>query len=221
MDTDLKLLTSIQVKAGRCSLLSLHLDRLQVDAEALGFALNRVLVMQRLIDTAERWTFDEPARIRVLVGRDGSLTVTPPEAVQSDAEPLRALLWPEPVLSRDPLLHHRTTPRPLYDAAYAAVRKAGFIDVLFQNELGMVTEGAIHNIFVNQAGEWKTPPLRAGVLPGIYRRHMLETRPNVREAEIPVSELLAAEEVYLTSAVQGLRRVSIVNAGEHPELLSD
>lgn len=38
--------------------------------------------------------------------------------------------------------------RPVYDCAIREARSIGFIDAIFHNERGFVTEGAVHSIFV-------------------------------------------------------------------------
>ena len=57
----------------------------------------------------------------------------------------------------------------------------GFDDALFMNERGEVTEGAISNVFMEKDGRWLTPPVECGLLAGVYRRHLLETRAGVEE----------------------------------------
>ena len=210
MNTDLQIVTSIRIEGRGCCLLPFHLDRLQADAGALGFELDRGRLEEALVAAAEQWNDHRPGCLRVSISRENRWVFDPPQPVFGSQTALKALLWPQPVDSQDPLLTHRTTPRPVYDAAHAAARKAGFVDVLFQNESAMVTEGAIHNILVRHKGLWRTPPLSAGVLPGIYRRHLLQTRPELREEDITVDDLLAADEVRLISAVHEERGVTIL-----------
>jgi len=81
--------------------------------------------------------------------------------------------------------------------------------VLFLNQRGEVTEGAISNIFVEKGGRWFTPPVECGLLAGVYRRHLLETRPGVEERVLYLEDLRQADTIYLANAVRGLRRVVI------------
>jgi para-aminobenzoate synthetase/4-amino-4-deoxychorismate lyase len=64
-------------------------------------------------------------------------------------------------------------------------------------------------VIIEKSGCWYTPPLDCGVLPGVYRRHLLSTRPDLQERVLSVSELKAADGVYICNAVRGLRRVVI------------
>ncbi len=73
----------------------------------------------------------------------------------------------------------------------------------------MVTEGAIHSVFVRHGRGWRTPPLSAGVLPGVYRGWLLASDPSIAEQHIPVNELWTADEILLTNAVRGKRRVTL------------
>ncbi len=79
--------------------------------------------------------------------------------------------------------------------------------MLFVNTRGEVTEGAINNVFIEKQGRWITPPVGCGLLAGVYRRHLLETRSDVEEGIIRLHDLRTADAIYLTNAVRGVRRV--------------
>jgi para-aminobenzoate synthetase/4-amino-4-deoxychorismate lyase len=119
------------------------------------------------------------------------------------------MLWPEPVQSADRFLRHKTTRRALYNHAVQVSHERGYVDAIFQNEHGIVTEGAISNIVVKHADCWLTPPVDAGLLPGVYRASLLKRMPEIQVVEFSVEQLLAADEVWLTNAVRGMRRVLI------------
>jgi para-aminobenzoate synthetase/4-amino-4-deoxychorismate lyase len=107
------------------------------------------------------------------------------------------------------MLYHKTTHRPLYSQAFEQATREGFDDALFFNLRGEVTEGAISNVFVEKDGRWFTPPVDCGLLPGVYRRHLLETRPEIEERVLSLDDLRAADAIYLANAVRGLRRVTL------------
>jgi len=81
--------------------------------------------------------------------------------------------------------------------------------VLFLNLRDEVTEGAIHNIFIEKDGHLFTPPIECGLLPGVQRRHILEVRPDAEERVLSVQDLHHADAIYLSNAVRGLRRAVI------------
>jgi branched-subunit amino acid aminotransferase/4-amino-4-deoxychorismate lyase len=69
---------------------------------------------------------------------------------------------------------------------------------------GTVTEGTTSNLFVVRGGRLITPPLAAGVLPGVTRDRVLalarRARVTVRERAISVAQLAAADEVFVTAS---------------------
>jgi para-aminobenzoate synthetase/4-amino-4-deoxychorismate lyase len=63
-----------------------------------------------------------------------------------------------------------------------------------------------------------TPPLASGVLPGIYRRHLLETCTAAEEKILTMSDLATADAVFLCNSVRGIREVTALcfDAPPHP-----
>jgi para-aminobenzoate synthetase/4-amino-4-deoxychorismate lyase len=104
---------------------------------------------------------------------------------------------------------HKTTHRPLYAQAHQAAIEAGYDEVLFLNQRSEVTEAAIHNIFIEKNGRLLTPPIDCGLLPGVHRRHILESNPNAQEQVLTLEDLRQADAIYLCNAVRGLRQAVI------------
>lgn len=210
MTNDFHLFSTLRVEAGQCTLLPIHLQRLASSAAALGFALNRPALEAAVNHAAQQAEHIAAARLRLKLARDGQWTLDAPEPLLKDAPDLKALLWPEPVNSADPMLPHKTTARPVYDRVIREVHGCGYIDAIFHNERGQVTEGAVHSVFARWGDTWKAPTLGAGVLPGVFREHLLATTPEMGEEDFTVDELLRADEVWLTNALRGARRVTVV-----------
>lgn len=207
---DYRLFSTIRVEAGHCTLLPIHLQRLATSAAALGFQLDRPALEAALHVTANKSSALPAAKLRLQLANDGTWTLQGPEPVLADAPDLKARLWPEPVNSADPMLPHKTTARPVYDRVVREVHACGFVDAIFHNEHGQVTEGAVHSVFARWGDQWKAPTLGAGILPGVYREHLLATRLDIREEDFTVDDLLRADEVWLTNALRGIRKVSVV-----------
>ena len=98
--------------------------------------------------------------------------------------------------------------------AFKEAVDGGFDNVLFLNQRGEVTEGAISNVFMEKDGKWLTPPVDCGLLAGVYRRHLLETRAGIEERVLTEEDLRRADAVFLANAVRGLRRAEIFWEGE-------
>ena len=199
--------------------LSLHMERLESSALYFDFAFDRAAVLSRLQELADSFKPDERRRVRLLLSAEGSVTL---ESVVLTEELSLGLakLSSECANSADVFLRHKTTHRALYDQQFAAARAEGFDEVIFTNERGEITEGAISNIFIEKNGRLLTPPLSCGVLPGIFRRHLLETRADVSERVLTIDDLKAADAVYLCNSLRGMHRVQALSLGEAAPLLA-
>jgi branched-subunit amino acid aminotransferase/4-amino-4-deoxychorismate lyase len=109
------------------------------------------------------------------------------------------------VQAGDPARALKTTDRGLYDRGLAAAREAGLGDLLFLNDRGELAESAIANVFAEVDGRLVTPPLAAGVLPGVLRAEWLAAG-NVVEQSVTQSDAEAASALYLVSSLRGVRR---------------
>jgi para-aminobenzoate synthetase/4-amino-4-deoxychorismate lyase len=192
-------------------LIELHLDRLLDSAAYFGFDCERKAVETALMEHARAFNGKLARRVRLLVDRSGEPHIADEFLVKSGeaAMPVRAYISPQRTDPKDPMLYHKTTHRPLYSTAFKDAVNAGFDDVLFLNQRGEVTEGAISNILIEKSGRWLSPPIECGLLAGVYRRHLLETLPRVEERVLYAEDLRLADAVYLCNAVRGLRKVEI------------
>lgn len=90
--------------------------------------------------------------------------------------------------------------------ALSKARAAGAHEALILNQRGEVAEGTTSNVFMVREGAVTTPPLDAGILPGITRQKLLEAAREmgiaIREASISPVELAAADEVFLSSSIR-------------------
>ena len=196
--------------AGEVRFLELHLDRLVDSAAYFDFPCDRAGISRQLLGMAPRFTDGEPRRVRLLLDAGGGAEIQAERLTLSDDEKVvRVCIASHRTDPADRFLFHKSTRRGLYNSASATATAAGFADAIFLNTRGEVTEGAISNIFVEKAGRWFTPRLECGVLPGVYRRHLLETRPEIEERVLILEDLKAADSVYICNAVRGLRRAFI------------
>ena len=78
----------------------------------------------------------------------------------------------------------------------------GFDETIMLNELHMVAEGSGENIFLVRNGRIITPPLSAGILPGITRDSIMalanELGYDVIEQNLSRAELYVADELFFT-----------------------
>ena len=193
-------------------LIELHLDRLADSADYFGFWCDRPAVRAALLAEASHFADQRPRKVRLLLDADGSIHVESgilPNDGDGNHGAIRVCMAAQCTDPADRFLFHKTTQRRTYDSAYSSALKAGFADALFLNTRGEVTEGAISSVFVEEAGRWYTPPIACGVLPGVYRRHLLETRPEIEEKVLTLDDVKRADAVYICNAVRGIRRVQV------------
>lgn len=207
-----ELIETMRCEGGMCALLPLHMARLGGSAAHFGFRICVADVEAAVQAVAAGLPCECASKLRLTLDSMGNITLGKLERIEPDTTPLRVMLWPEPVQSTDEFLQHKTTRRALYNTAIQKAREQGYADALFINEHGMVTEGAIHNIVVRHGMRRLTPPLAAGVLPGVYRAHLLQTMPGLVEENLTPGQLRGADEIWLTNAVRGMRRVSLTDA---------
>jgi para-aminobenzoate synthetase / 4-amino-4-deoxychorismate lyase len=192
--------------------LSLHLDRLEASASYFNFGFDRGSALSQLHERSSSFPAGKPYRIRLLLDVTGGVTIDSCE-FHAERSSGSVTLSPVRTSSVDLFTRHKTTWREVYDLQYAAARAGGFDEVLFTNERGELTEGAISNLFVEQRGRLLTPPLTCGVLPGVFRRHLLETHPKAEERILTLEDLKAADAVFLCNSLRGIRKVKTLCLG--------
>ena len=172
-----------------------HMDRLYSSAKVMASHYKETGPFQRMpdqktildkvrdaTDQAEKASDADQFRIRILVSDKGAITVTAsPEPVRTNPDPLRVILDNQPVSSNELFLRHKTTFRPMYDAARkrhdaSLTDLAKPFDVILFNEKDQITETTISNFAVQLPGDqgkltWFTPPVECGKLkqPYLYR----------------------------------------------------
>ena len=194
--------------------LPLHLDRLESSAAYFDFLCDRTAVEAQLRAFAHFLDPRHPHRVRLLLSPEGKVSMTS-QPLATDRPTITVTLSPHRTNSADAFLRHKTTNRTLYNDELSRARAEGFDEVLFLNERDELTEGAITNLFVEipadpaRAGKLLTPPLASGVLPGILRRHLLATLPNLEEQVLTLDDLRPPNTLWLGSSLRGLRRATL------------
>ena len=194
------------------ALLSMHLDRLEASASYFGFAFHRQSIAEQLHAQSKLFTPHGRFRVRLLLASQGAVTITTTPCLPYKASG-RVQVSSERTYSRDVFLRHKTTNRARYDASYAQAHADGFDDVIFLNERDEVTEGCISNIFIQRGDRLLTPPLGSGVLPGVYRRHLLESNKTAEERVLTIQDLESADGMFLCNSVRGMSRVTSISCG--------
>ncbi|MDD2975554.1 chorismate-binding protein [Aquabacterium sp.] len=202
-DAPFQLLESLRLENGQLARLPAHLARVQAAARAFHFAdeAHIAALAQRVSDTLHTLARAHPIglhKVRLLV--DERLRITAEAAPLPDTpRPARVALATQPMPPADAFIRHKTTQR----TAYAAFPPPpGCFDTLLYNTAGELTEFTIGNVAVQLHGRWLTPPLSAGLLPGVMRQSLLDAG-QLHEAPIRLDELPHATALALINSVRG------------------
>ncbi|MDO9234937.1 MAG: chorismate-binding protein [Aquabacterium sp.] len=203
-DQPFRLLESLRLDQGDIPRRALHLQRLAASAQHFGWrwdeasgvevnaALNQLQIQHPKGVHKIRLLLDVHGQVQahasVLTGPDGDASSL-----------LDVVLADHPMPEADDFIRHKTTQRQAY-APFAPT--GGVFDTLMFNTRGELTEFTIGNLALKIDGLWYTPPLSAGLLPGVMRRSLLE-QATLHERTLTVSDLALAQGMALLNSVRG------------------
>ncbi len=106
----------------------------------------------------------------------------------------------------------KTTSSLLYVMAGIYKKEKKLDECLLINETGNIVEGMSSNIFLIKEENIYTPPLRSGCLNGIMRKKVIELAKIegytvFDEVPIKLPDIMAADELFFTNAINGIRWV--------------
>ncbi|TVP71209.1 MAG: aminotransferase class IV [Rhodobacteraceae bacterium] len=175
---------------------ALHHARLAEGAQALGWPCPEVILRGPA----------QPARLRLTLDRHGRVEITasplPAGAPLWRVGLAQARLW-----SGDPWLRVKSTRRAVYDAARAGLPE-GLDELIFRNERGEVCDGTITTVFFDRGAGLRTPPLSAGLLPGVLRRELACPEGTL------MAEELAHVRLWVGNALRGLIPAQFIASAE-------
>ncbi|HEX3380657.1 MAG TPA: aminodeoxychorismate synthase component I [Paraburkholderia sp.] len=189
--------------------LARHLRRLSSSAATLGFGFDEARIREEIAAQCAGLAARTPHRMRLALSKSGATQITaavlPPLADATVGVLLGSEAQFAPTCATDPLLRHKTTRRADYDRGWREAEAKGAFDTLFFNERGELTEGGRSNVFVKLAGQWWTPPLASGVLPGVMRSVLLDEASGLQAAErvLTQADVLNAEALLVCNALRG------------------
>ena len=187
-----------------CVDLDLHLNRMCQSAKAFGYPFDRSAALSLCSDLSA----EDDLRCRLTLGRDGGFELTKAPLGPTPAH-WRLAMADHVLTSSDVWLKHKSTNRQRYDTDRANLPD-GIDELLYVNEKGHLCEGTITNVFVHlEQGDWVTPPLSDGCLPGILRQRKIKTG-EVRVASVHKDELHTAREIRVGNALRGEIKANLV-----------
>lgn len=211
MPSSTGLFETIAITKGEPQRLDAHLDRMQASASVLGISFDVLTAKQVIFSACNSLDKELPYRLRLDLAPSGSLEVS--IGILDPIGEHVKIFWAKDILpinvqmhSGNALLRHKVSTRSTYDQAWQEAVRLGGFDALFTNEQGFVTEGGRTSVFIKPKNndEWLTPPVSAGLLPGVMRAALLaDPSLNAHEANLTIQDVLMAEEIILSNALRG------------------
>ena len=183
-----------------------HLHRLTASAEHLGFRFDLATARRVL---AARLEGEPAARVRIRLRRDGTLAIDVEALPPPSTGPVLLALDDDPVDPQETWLHHKTSMREPYDRRRE--RRPDVDDVIMVNTRGELTEASRATLALKLYGQWWTPSLGSGCLPGVERARLLEAG-RLQERVLHVADLERAEGFAVLSSLRGWRAAELSTA---------
>ncbi len=202
-----KLFESALVENRKIKMLNEHLNRMEKAAEYFLFVFDREAIEQKIINYLK--SVDEKRfKLKISLTKTGKIEFI--KTPITPVEQIKVIISKNRISTENRFQYFKTTNRLLYEKEYSKYSRLGFFDVLFLNEKNEIAEGSITNIFIKKNRKLLTPPVEAGILPGLYRSKLLSSIKNVFETNLTLNDLLTADEIYLTNAVRGKVKVDLL-----------
>ncbi|MBK6342177.1 MAG: aminotransferase class IV [Flavobacteriales bacterium] len=221
------LFESIRVVGGKPCFLDAHWARMSTGADLLRITLPKGFDRQRFGEAVQAIIEKSgitSGRMRFTLFRGGSGYYRPETDQGAYTIELRALadphhvlnpngllvdIWPEMRKPVNELSRHKTLNCQYYIMAALWSRARGLDDCLLQNDRGNIIESSAGNLFIVSNGVLYTPSLTDGCLGGVMRAQVINLAIangiKVYECSLNPQNLLAADELFFTNAIQGIR----------------
>ena len=168
MNTHFEILETLALKDGRWQNWPLHWARLQITAHHFRYPLMQMQLESDMAQLAKKHE-EGPWRVRLALSFTGAVQFTVAQLLPS-AEPVKLQLARQPILNavaQSDVVRFKTSVRHHYEVFEP--KSAEVFDTVLFNENGQITEGTRGNIAMQLDGQWVTPALQCGLLPGVGR----------------------------------------------------
>lgn len=191
----------------RFFLLRLHLKRLCASAGYFRFKFDRYEILRFLKKKILLFDKKKKYRVRLVLEKDGWMKAETVSIEPEAEKKLKICFSAIKTSSKDIWLYHKTTCRRLYDEEYSKCRNNGFDEVVFSNEKGQITEGAVSNILIKKGKNFYTPPVSCGLLNGVFRQFLMKNKKMpLKEKILFDKDLQEADNIYFINSVRGIRK---------------
>lgn len=177
-----------------------HIERLRKASRYFAYPFNPEHLRQRIVAECQTCHEEKDYRLKISISKSGDIDFCRQELIPLSLAFCQAQLCLQETSLQTPFIYFKTTYRP-----HLTIGKQ---EKIYHNEKGELLETSIGNLVLQIAGKLYTPPINLGILPGIYRQHLLEIG-QVEEKVLTLEELAQAEAIYACNAVRGLYELSL------------
>jgi para-aminobenzoate synthetase / 4-amino-4-deoxychorismate lyase len=196
-----QLLETMVCDNGEYFLFAFHMERMRRSAQYYGYRFQEKEIVAHLNELAANVA--SKIKVRLLLFETGDFELQHSRLDDQNEDQIVSLAM-ECIYSTNPSLFHKTTNREVYKAR----KDECCFDTLLWNERGEITEFTTGNVVVKMNDTFYTPPIESGLLPGTFRRHLIDNR-QIVERTIMVSELNQAQEIWFINSVRGWIRARL------------
>jgi len=189
---------TIKTVDGVAYALNRHMRRAVDSGVRLGIAIPKEDIVREGIEKLLSEEAHPSGRLRLLFTQDGRFIATHDSYTEIDHQ-LKLCTYPIPVDTEG--VPNKTFP---YTARLEILDKAkslGCDEAIVINSHNEVCEGAVSNLFFYANGEWITPPITRGVLPGVIRGLVIENL-NVKVRRLDTNDLSHVQAAVATSSLK-------------------
>jgi branched-subunit amino acid aminotransferase/4-amino-4-deoxychorismate lyase len=181
--------------------LDLHIERLMRSAERMKFsAPNRDTIEKAVDEVINANDYSPFGRLRITLLSDSQLIITHIPFME-DKSFIVLGRHEFTISSKLAISGMKTLSYAENSLALRIARDRGFADVVLVNERGEVMESALANLIWLSDGQWWTPSLTSGCLPGVTRGLLVENF-GVKEGTLLERDLTKVSALAITSSVR-------------------
>ena len=150
---------------------------------------------QKIEEECQACDINQDYRLRISLSKSGEIAVDCQALESLSPTFCQAKLCLQEANLQQAFTYFKTTHRP-----HLSIEEQ---EKIYHNGKGELLETSIGNLVLKIDGKLYTPPIRLGILPGIYRQNLLETG-QVEEKVLTLADFAQAEAIYGCNAVRGL-----------------
>lgn len=177
-----------------------HLERLTKASRYFAYPFDPEELRQKIEEECQACDSHQDYRLRITISKSGEIELSRQILTPLSPSFCKAKLCLQEADLNQAFTYFKTTHRPHL--------RLGEQEKIYHNKSGELLETSIGNLVLKINGKLYTPPISQGILPGIYRQHLLETG-QVEEKVLTVPDLDQAEAVYGCNAVRGLYELEV------------